>query len=118
MSARGGLDPALERRIAMKIDFPRPDRKMRKAIWQRLLPSSMPLEADVDLERLAAPALTGGQIKNAVLNAARLALTRGADARVGMNDLLKAAGMEAASGNKENRLLGFCARREPELDAG
>lgn len=112
---RAGLDPALERRIAMKIDFPRPDRPMRRAIWTKLLPPSMPLAPNVDLDPLSATPLTGGQIKNAVLNAARLALARGAEAEVTMEDLQRAAAMESAQ-DQQARLVGFC-RHQPESDA-
>ncbi len=69
----GILDPALERRIAAKIEFPFPDLLQRKAIWERMIPKSAPLGKDVDLERLAVYPLAGGNIKNAVLNAARMA---------------------------------------------
>lgn len=68
------LDPALNRRIALKVEFPRPDQEQRRQIWQRLLPERLPLGRDVDLDRLSRMDLVGGEIKNAVLNAARLAL--------------------------------------------
>ena len=74
------LDPALHRRIALKVEFPRPDQDQRRQIWQRLLPPRMPLAADVDLDRLSQEDLVGGEIKNIVLNAARLALLHGAAA--------------------------------------
>jgi len=68
------LDKALERRIAMKIEFQRPDRATREGIWKKLLPAEMPLAEDVNVSRLAEYDLTGGEIKNVVLTAARLAL--------------------------------------------
>ncbi len=40
-----------------------------------MLPKKMPLLDDVKIEKLAEIALTGGQIKNVVLQAARLALS-------------------------------------------
>ncbi len=69
----GTLDPALERRIAAKIEFPFPTMIQRKAIWERMIPKKAPLAADVDFIRLADYPLAGGNIKNAVLNAARMA---------------------------------------------
>ena len=70
----GTLDPALERRISAKIEFPFPDHAQRRAIWQRLIPAKAPLADDVDLDALAHDhAIAGGNIKNAVLNAARMA---------------------------------------------
>jgi len=69
----GKLDPALERRITTKVEFPFPDSISREAIWKRMIPKKCPLNKDVDYEKLAEYPLTGGNIKNAVLNAARSA---------------------------------------------
>lgn len=64
------LDPALERRILMRLRFDEPDRAARLAIWQKHLPPQAPLAPDVDLEALASQfEMTGGYIKNAVLTA-------------------------------------------------
>lgn len=89
------LDPALERRISLKIEFERPDREQRRQILTRLLPPRMPLDPGVDLDRLVAPELSGGELKNVILNAARIALARGA-ARpvVTMQDLEEALSLE------------------------
>jgi len=65
-----GPDRALSRRIALKLVFGPPDRAMRLRIWETRIPDSLPLASDVDLEALSASALTGGRIKNVVLNAA------------------------------------------------
>ncbi len=73
----GKLDPALERRIAAKIEFEVPDKKQRKAIWRRMIPMRAPIADDVVLEELAEFPLVGGNIKNAVLNAARDAAYKG-----------------------------------------
>ncbi len=69
----GKLDPALERRIAAKISFDFPNKEERLAIWQRMIPKKAPIDPDVDLGELADFPMTGGSIKNAVLNAARKA---------------------------------------------
>lgn len=69
----GKLDPAFERRITTKVEFPFPNKKQRKAIWQRLLPKKAPLARDVNLDKLAEYALAGGNIKNAILSTARKA---------------------------------------------
>ncbi len=71
------LDKALERRIGLKVEFTLPDRSERLQIWKRLLPPRMPLGPDVDLDKLAEHALSGGQIKILILNAARLAVDGG-----------------------------------------
>lgn len=68
------MDEALERRISLIVEFPKPDYENRKKIWARLLPKKMPLAKEVVIEDLAKEELTGGQIKNIVLQAARMAL--------------------------------------------
>lgn len=69
----GKLDPALERRISAKIEFVFPDASERAKIWARLIPAKAPLGQDVNFQKLADYPLAGGNIKNAVLNAARTA---------------------------------------------
>jgi len=67
----GKLDPALERRITTKIEFPFPNESERKLIWERLIPKKAPIGKDVDFEILAKIPLSGGNIKNTILMAAR-----------------------------------------------
>jgi len=69
----GKLDPALERRICAKIEFPFPDVKARAEIWKRIIPKKCPLAKDVSYKKLAEFPICGGNIKNAILNAARMA---------------------------------------------
>lgn len=73
----GKLDSALERRIAAKIEFEFPNQAQRKAIWRRMIPKKAPIAKDVKLQDLSEFPLVGGNIKNAVLNAARDAAYRG-----------------------------------------
>lgn len=68
------LDEALERRIALIVEFPNPNFEARVGIWKRLLPAKMPLGKDVKVNVLAEFSLTGGQIKNVILQAARMAV--------------------------------------------
>ncbi len=68
------LDRALERRIDLKLEFPQPDNSARKRIWKSHIPENLPIEEDVNFDKLARYELTGGQIKNAVVNAARIAM--------------------------------------------
>ncbi|MFC2171755.1 ATP-binding protein [Acidobacteriota bacterium] len=91
---RISLDKALERRITLKVEFEPPDRKARHAIWKKLLPPEMPLSKYLNIQRLSEPRLTGGEIKNVVLNAARLALGRNARGPVMMHDFARAIEME------------------------
>ncbi len=100
------LDQALERRISLKVEFERPDGEMRRLIWQKLMPKKMPTAQDVDLDRLSEADLTGGEIKNVVLNAARMALARGAEGPVRMGDFLDA--LELESGGRWSRDTDCC----------
>lgn len=90
------LDPALERRIAIKVQFQPPDAAARERIWHRHLPPSAPLAGDVDLAALAAEfRLSGGHIKNAALRAAVTAARRKGRARqIRQADLVQAARYE------------------------
>lgn len=74
------LDKALERRISLieHFDIPGPDERER--IWRGLLPSKMPLADDVDVPKMAKDyKISGGLIKNAVLAAARRAVSQDAE---------------------------------------
>ena len=75
----GSLDPALERRISAKVEFEFPNQKLRLAIWKRMIPEECPLGKDVSFERLSKFPMTGGNIKNVVLNAARDAAYKSLD---------------------------------------
>jgi hypothetical protein len=101
------LDPALDRRIAMKVRFPRPDQETRLALWRALIPAELPLGDDVDLPALSETELTGGEIKNVVLNAARFAVAGGADESVGQRDLLRAVKMEVRKKARGEGRIGF-----------
>lgn len=92
----GTLDPALERRIAAKIEFPFPTREQRVAIWKRMIPKKAPIAKDVDFEELAKYPLAGGNIKNAVLNAARMAAYK-KQKTITMHNFLTAIEREAQS---------------------
>lgn len=67
------IDKALERRLALKIEFENPTQDIRKTIWRKLIPDKCPLAKDVDFNFLAQFPVNGGHIKNIVLNAARSA---------------------------------------------
>ena len=103
------LDKALQRRIAIKVEFSRPDRDQRRRIWEKLLPRKLPLARDVDLDELSRVDFVGGEIKNVVLNAARLALGREEAGSVAMGDFRAAVAMEQDGSwnqNARNR-IGF-----------
>lgn len=69
------LDKALSRRIDLVLDFPAPGPKAREAIWRYMIPEKMPTDK-IDFEELAKVELNGGEIKNAVLAAARRTITQ------------------------------------------
>jgi SpoVK/Ycf46/Vps4 family AAA+-type ATPase len=92
------LDEALQRRIALKIDFEKPEPPMRKKILEKLIPDTMPLAENINLDELCRQDFSGGEIKNVVLNAARIALGRSKNAVVNQDDFLKAIQMETQGG--------------------
>jgi len=103
------LDKALERRIAAKVEFPRPDRALRADIWRKLLPKQLPLAKDVDIARLAQHDLAGGEIKNVILNSARQACARPGNAKVTAEDFDRALKMETEGrwAKGKGRRIGF-----------
>jgi hypothetical protein len=83
-------DQAIESRL-LSVDFVKPDRTMRREIWQRHLPDALPLGADVSLDELAAiEGLTGRDIRTSVIAAAVAAARRG-DQAVTQEHLVRAA---------------------------
>ncbi|MBT0652344.1 ATP-binding protein [Geomobilimonas luticola] len=72
------LDPAMERRLALKIHFPLPDVFLRKRMWQALMPDFLLYADDVDLNSLAERYFfTGGLIKNSIFMASNAAIAAG-----------------------------------------
>src|SRR5438132_2937563 len=69
------FDPAFERRIRTHVRFEMPGAEEREQIWRvQIHPSKTPLARDVDFRALAEEfAVSGGDIKNAVLKAAAAA---------------------------------------------
>ncbi len=99
------LDPALARRINPKVEFGLPDYEARVRLWHCLIPKRLPLDKNVSIEFLAKNyELTGGQIKNAVVGAARAALAQGKRV-VTMVHLIRA--VEQETGYQPKRAIGF-----------
>jgi AAA+ superfamily predicted ATPase len=88
------LDPALERRISLRVKFEPPDERLRAVIWQSHIPHVVQVGADVDFSALARQfEFSGGYIKNAVLNALRrIAMEK--RQHIQMNDLVWAGNLE------------------------
>lgn len=95
------LDPALERRLTLKVVFGMPGREERELIWRLHLPANLPIARDVDIRELAERhELAGGHIKNAVMAAARRAIARVSDvtkAQITMQDLERSCREETQS---------------------
>ena len=90
---RENMDEAFTRRIKFVIDFPFPDSASRMAIWQTHFPPEAPLDPGLDYDWLASELqITGGAIKNIVLNAAFFAASDGGV--IGMDHLRRGARRE------------------------
>lgn len=106
------LDPAMDRRVAMKVSFPIPGAAMRLKMWQALVPSSLELAPDVDLAVLADRyQLSGGLIKNCIIVAAAFALRGGRGRRITREHLERAAVLQTPVPPDEGSL---CSRYAPE----
>ena len=74
------LDPALDRRVTLQIDFEILPVRLREQIWRIHLPQNVKLAEDVDLHRLADKyEFSGGTIRNSVAVALNRALAECTD---------------------------------------
>jgi AAA+ superfamily predicted ATPase len=95
---RAAVDAAFLRRLRSIVEFPMPDAAQREAIWRKSFPAAAALDG-VDFRFLARQfTLSGGSIKNAVLNAAFLAAADGG--AIGMGHVTKAVRREYAKMGK------------------
>ncbi len=83
-------DQAFVRRILMHIHLPLPDVHGRKHLWKKLIPVKVPGSQHVDHHLLAdaSESLSGGDIKNAVVNALALVASKTGEHRVLSHDTL------------------------------
>ncbi|HEU4325846.1 MAG TPA: ATP-binding protein [Roseiflexaceae bacterium] len=93
-NSRQRFDSAFARRLDALIEFPLPDTRQRRALWEAHLGSAHRLDSD-QLDRLALAAdLAGGHIRNSALTAAVLAQ---AERRpIGYSDVLRGLAVEFA----------------------
>lgn len=94
------LDEAVDRRLALKLEFEMPDTGQRTEIWKRMFPKECPVDADVDFSRLAQVEMAGGHIKNSVLRAARIAAMGdmpNAEKKIHMRHLVRALSEEGTA---------------------
>lgn len=98
------MDRALDRRIDIAVEFPLPDARLRRTLFEHLVPKEAPLGKDVDFETLAQKyPLSGGSILNVVRQAMRTSLRRGKRHRITMDDFVRAAEQET----KKSALMGM-----------
>jgi SpoVK/Ycf46/Vps4 family AAA+-type ATPase len=71
------IDSAFQRRMDVVVDFRSPDASERWEIWTLHLPARHAVDTGLLRDLSARCALTGGQIRNAVLHASLLALNEG-----------------------------------------
>ncbi len=90
---KSALDSAFLRRIRFVVQFPFPDAADREAIWRSIFPKETPLNG-IDFSKLAQLNVAGGNIRNIAMSAAFLAA--GADGKIGMAHMLRAAQGEYA----------------------
>ncbi len=104
------MDEAFARRIILKLKFDIPDVEERAKIWRILISPKTPLDKDVDFERLGNKyELTGGEIKNAILNAVMDCASRNKK-KLTMSILMKFAEKEMEKKNTTQKRLGFYDR--------
>ena len=90
---RANIDEAFLRRLDSLTDFPVPTEEMRRLLWERHLPESMPRDDTVDVTFLSRSfELSGGNIRNIALGAAFLAAAE--QAPLSMAALIKATARE------------------------
>lgn len=72
------MDPALDRRITMKVRFEIPSEDQREKLWKALIPDNVKLSGDINLKELVKKYIfTGALIKNTIYLAANNALKKG-----------------------------------------
>lgn len=105
------LDPAVERRIDLRVKFEPPTAAQREIIWQKHIRMEVPLADDIDCAQLAREyEFTGGYVRNAALTGVR---KMAADKRdmLTMADLLFGAEMERdglfVTDHRRKRITGF-----------
>ena len=100
------LDRAFERRIVLKLCFDLPSAAERARIWASHLPDQAPKAPDIDFDELGRRfEISGGNIRNAMLNAAGEAAFLHTEITMAM--LVRAAEKEKPVLTGQNRKIGF-----------
>lgn len=109
------LDPALDRRITMKVPFHLPGEAQREMIWNALVPPNIMIGKDVNFKHLARDYIfTGGLIKNTLFMAITNAMKKNGDSKVTLTseEIECSADYQAASMFEAN---GFGKIYTPEI---
>lgn len=69
---RSAMDTAFTRRLRFIVQFPFPSEQERERIWRCMIPANAPTQ-DIDFKKLSRLVLSGGAIRNIVLQAAFMA---------------------------------------------
>jgi hypothetical protein len=102
-NARTRIDSSFERRMDVVVEFHAPDAEQRWSLWQLHLPPKSVVSADFLGEAASRCELTGGQIRNATMHAALLALDNGG--------VVTTAYLEAAIRREYGKVGGVCPLR-------
>ncbi len=90
---RSNLDEAFARRLQFIVEFSLPDAAARYRIWSQILPETIPISSDLDLDFLARNLeIPGANIRNIALRSAFLAAADGGT--VNMNFVMQAVRQE------------------------
>jgi SpoVK/Ycf46/Vps4 family AAA+-type ATPase len=90
---RRNIDDAFVRRMQFIVNFPFPDAQRRLEIWYKAFPEQVPRSNDIDLKFLANNLqISGGNIKNIVVNSAFLAAKN--NKPISMSDIVLATKRE------------------------
>ena len=99
---RANIDAAFLRRFQQIVDFPAPDTRARRTLWEKLLPANAPRAPELDTGELAsAVRLSGGAIHNAAFFASVLACERGVP--IAGEHLARAVWAELSKDNRQVR---------------
>ena len=106
---RENLDYAIFRRFRYKLEIPVPDYDCRLKLWKLHLNEEIPGSAKIDLTSLAQEfSLTGGEIRNVVLNACHHLISNPDLKELTYDILYYYARMESSSNlDKRNKEIGF-----------
>ncbi|MBD2450053.1 AAA family ATPase [Nostoc sp. FACHB-152] len=90
---RKNMDDAFVRRMHFSIEFPFPNKKERRRIWEQIFPKTTPCSPDLDLDFMAQRfEIAGGNIRNIALASAFLAADDGG--AISMDHLISATRRE------------------------